>query len=139
MLALAILSWLSLFSFLNRFVMLLLELRVNHKQPLYLVEGLNVGFNLGRGRSTGTIVRPFSGGAIGASPFENSVAGNASVLTGIFCYPRGKTLDVCRRQKHGSSLCGMPENMEEAPSVTQLIAIEPLTFVVPDFLLLRRR
>ncbi|KAF3648877.1 Sphinganine C(4)-monooxygenase 2 [Capsicum annuum] len=68
------------------------------------VEGLNVGFNLGRGRSTGSIVRPFSGGAIGASPFENSVAGNASVLTGIFCYPRGKTLDICRRQKHGSSL-----------------------------------
>ncbi|KAF3624455.1 hypothetical protein FXO38_30253 [Capsicum annuum] len=26
----------------------------------------------------------------------------------------------------------MPENMEEAPPVTQLIAIEPLTFVVPD-------
>ncbi|PHT68343.1 hypothetical protein T459_27830 [Capsicum annuum] len=96
------------------------------------VEGSNVGFNLGRGRSTGTIVRPSSGGAIGASPFENSVAGNSSVLTGIFCYPRGKTLDVYRRQKHGSSLCGMPENMEEAPPVTQLIAIEPLAFVVPD-------
>ncbi|PHT58775.1 DEAD-box ATP-dependent RNA helicase 56 [Capsicum baccatum] len=95
------------------------------------VEGSNVGFNLGRGRSTGTIVRPSSGGAIGASPFENSVAGNSSVLTGIFCYPRGKTL-LYRMQKHGSSLCGMPENMEEAPPVTQLIAIEPLTFVVPD-------
>ncbi|XP_047255004.1 uncharacterized protein LOC107847465 isoform X1 [Capsicum annuum] len=96
------------------------------------VEGSNVGFNLGRGRSTGTIVRPSSGGAIGASPFENSVAGKSSVLSGIFCYPRGKTLDIYRRQKLGSSLCSMPENMEEAAPVTQVIAIEPLAFVVPD-------
>ncbi|XP_049402962.1 protein ESSENTIAL FOR POTEXVIRUS ACCUMULATION 1-like isoform X1 [Solanum stenotomum] len=96
------------------------------------VEGSNVGFNLGRGRSTGTIIRPSSGGAIGASPFENSVAGKSRISTGIFSYPRGKTLDIYRRQKLGSSLCSMPENMEEAPPVTQVIAIEPLAFVVPD-------
>ncbi|KAK4377124.1 hypothetical protein RND71_003420 [Anisodus tanguticus] len=96
------------------------------------VEGSNVGFNLGRGRSTGTIVRPSSGGSIGASPFENSVAGKSRIWTGIFCYPRGKTLDIYRRQKLGSSLCSMPEGMEEAPPVTQVIAIEPLAFVVPD-------
>ncbi|KAF3661069.1 hypothetical protein FXO38_11899, partial [Capsicum annuum] len=78
------------------------------------VEGSNVGFNLGRGRSTGTIVRPSSGGAIGASPFENSVAGNSSVLTGIFCYPRGKTLDIYRRQKHGSSLSVQHEFIPQA-------------------------
>ncbi|XP_055810599.1 protein ESSENTIAL FOR POTEXVIRUS ACCUMULATION 1-like isoform X2 [Solanum dulcamara] len=96
------------------------------------VEGSNVGFNLGRGRSTGTIVRPSSGGAIGASPFENSVTGKSRISTGIFCYPRGKTLDIYRMQKLGSSLCSMPENMEEAPPVTQVIAIEPLAFVVPD-------
>ncbi|KAL3337434.1 hypothetical protein AABB24_029873 [Solanum stoloniferum] len=96
------------------------------------VEGSNVGFNLGRGRSTVTIIRPSSGGAIGASPFENSVPGKSRISTGIFSYPRGKTLDIYRRQKLGSSLCSMPENMEEAPQVTQVIAIEPLAFVVPD-------
>ncbi|KAK4357661.1 hypothetical protein RND71_023271 [Anisodus tanguticus] len=96
------------------------------------VEGSNVGFNLGRGRSTGIIVRPSSGGAIGAPPFENSVAGKSRISTGIICYPRGKTLDIYRRQKLGSSLCRMPENMEEVPSVTQEIASEPLAFVVPD-------
>lgn len=96
------------------------------------VEGSNVGFNLGRGRSTGTIRRPSSGGAIGASPFENSVPGKSGISTGIFSYPRGKALDIYRRQKLGSSLCSMPENMEEAPPVTQVIAIEPLAFVVPD-------
>ncbi|XP_009765447.1 protein ESSENTIAL FOR POTEXVIRUS ACCUMULATION 1-like [Nicotiana sylvestris] len=96
------------------------------------VEGSNVGFNLGRGRSAVTIVRPSSGGAIGASPFENSVAGKPSISAGIFCYPRGKTLDIYRMQKLGSSLCSMPENMEEEPPVTQVIAIEPLAFVVPD-------
>ncbi|XP_059315435.1 protein ESSENTIAL FOR POTEXVIRUS ACCUMULATION 1-like [Lycium ferocissimum] len=95
------------------------------------VEG-SKGFNLGRGKSTGTIVRPSSGGAIGASPFENSVAGKSRISTGIFCYPRAKTLDVYRRQKLGSSLGSMPENMEEVPPVTQVIAIEPLAFVVPD-------
>ncbi|CAN4124143.1 unnamed protein product [Withania somnifera] len=96
------------------------------------VEGSNIGFNLGRGRCTGTIVRPSSGGSIGASPFENSVAGKLTISTAIFCYPRGKTLDIYRMQKLGSSLCSMPENMDEAPSVTQVIAIEPLAFVVPD-------
>ncbi|XP_015076128.1 uncharacterized protein LOC107020326 isoform X3 [Solanum pennellii] len=96
------------------------------------IEGSNVGFNLGRGRSTGTIIRPSSGGAIGASPFENSVPGKSGISTGIFSYPRGKALDIYRRQKLGSSLCSMPENMEEAPPVTQVIAIEPLAFVVPD-------
>ncbi|MCE2055368.1 hypothetical protein HAX54_042486 [Datura stramonium] len=96
------------------------------------VEGSNVGFNLGRGRSAGTIVRPSSRGAIGASPFENSVAGKSRISTGIFSYPRGKTLDIYRRQKPGSSLCSMPKNMEEAHPVTQVTAIEPLAFVVPD-------
>ncbi|XP_055810601.1 protein ESSENTIAL FOR POTEXVIRUS ACCUMULATION 1-like isoform X2 [Solanum dulcamara] len=96
------------------------------------VVGSNVGFNLGRGRSTGISVRPSSGGAIGASPFEHSVAGNSRILTGIFCYPRGKILDIYRMQKLGSSLCSMPENMEEVPPVTQVIAIEPLAFVIPN-------
>ncbi|CAN4123388.1 unnamed protein product [Withania somnifera] len=96
------------------------------------VEGSNMGFNLGRGRSSGTIVRPSSGFAIGASPCDNSVSGKSTISTANFCYPRGKTLDIYRRQKLGSSLCSMPENMDEAPSVTQIIAIEPLAFVVPD-------
>ncbi|MCD7452086.1 hypothetical protein HAX54_014926 [Datura stramonium] len=96
------------------------------------VEGSNVGFTIGRGRSSVAIVRPPSGSAICAAQFDSSVPGKPSISTHTFCYPRGKILDMYRKQKLGQSLCSLPVNMEEVPPITQLSVTEPLAFVVPD-------
>ncbi|XP_009792710.1 protein ESSENTIAL FOR POTEXVIRUS ACCUMULATION 1-like isoform X2 [Nicotiana sylvestris] len=95
------------------------------------VEGSNVGFTMGRGRSSVAILKP-SGCAIGAAQFDNSVPGKPSISTHTYCYPRGKILDIYRRQKLEQSFCSLPVNMEEAPPITQLSITEPLAFVVPD-------
>ncbi|XP_027097152.2 uncharacterized protein [Coffea arabica] len=85
-------------------------------------EGSNVGFTLGRGRGSLAVGRPTS---------TESVPGKPYPLTGAFLYPRGKLLDIYRRQKLGSTFCNMPDQMEEVPSITQVNCTEPLAFVVP--------
>ncbi|XP_059278249.1 protein ESSENTIAL FOR POTEXVIRUS ACCUMULATION 1-like isoform X2 [Lycium ferocissimum] len=96
------------------------------------VEGSNVGFAIGRGRSSVAILRPPSGSAVCAAQFDSSVPGKPSISAHAFCYPRGKILDIYRKQKLDQSICSLPVNMEEVPPVTQLSVIEPLAFVVPD-------
>ncbi|KAG2702793.1 hypothetical protein I3760_06G107200 [Carya illinoinensis] len=96
-------------------------------------EGSNVGFTLGRGRSN-VIGRGSSSGPIGAvySDRSESVLGRLSNPVGSFLYPRGKLLDIYRRQKLGQSFTNMPDEMEEVPPITQVGVVEPLAFVTPD-------
>ncbi|KAL3511474.1 hypothetical protein ACH5RR_030875 [Cinchona calisaya] len=88
------------------------------------VEGSNVGFTLGRGRGNVPSGRLTS---------AESIPGKSHPLSGSFFYPRGKLLDIYRRQKLDSSFVNVPDQMEEVPPITQLNHIEPLAFVVPDF------
>ncbi|KAL7135159.1 hypothetical protein ABFS83_11G074100 [Erythranthe nasuta] len=99
-------------------------------------EGSNVGFTVGRGRSSVSAVRPPSAGPgpIGAAQYDKSgdTLGKPSLSVERFVYPRGKLLDIYRKQKLDSSLAHMPDNLEEVPPITQLDVVEPLAFVVPD-------
>ncbi|KAL0335931.1 UNVERIFIED_CONTAM: protein ESSENTIAL FOR POTEXVIRUS ACCUMULATION 1 [Sesamum radiatum] len=97
------------------------------------VEGSNTGFTVGRGRSSVSLVRPPSAGPIGASQYDKSENVPGKPLSvGTFVYPRAKLLDIYRKQRLDSSLALMPGNWEEVPPITQLDAIEPFAFVVPD-------
>ncbi|KAJ8574367.1 hypothetical protein K7X08_026172 [Anisodus acutangulus] len=96
------------------------------------VEGSNVGFTIGRGRSNVAILRPPFGSAVCAAQFDSSVPGKPSISAHTFCYPRGKILDIYRKQKLDQSICSLPVNMEDVSPVTQLSVIEPFAFVVPD-------
>jgi PERQ amino acid-rich with GYF domain-containing protein len=97
------------------------------------VEGSNLGFTLGRGRPN-VVGRGLSTGPIGAahSDKSESVPGRPSRSVDSFCYPRGKLLDIYRRQKLGPSATTMPDEMEELPPISQVGFIEPLAFVAPD-------
>ncbi|KAF6161545.1 hypothetical protein GIB67_009424 [Kingdonia uniflora] len=87
------------------------------------LEGVNVGFATGRGRSTivgiPSLGTPSSTGPIGFS-----------ALT--YRYPRAKLLDIYRKQKHVPSFGIVPNVLEEVVSITQSKSVEPLAFVVPD-------
>lgn len=96
-------------------------------------EGSNMGFTVGRGRSNVSIVRP-SSGSIGAVHFDKnvSVPGKLSRSADVFCYPRGKLLDIYRRQKLEPAFADMPEAVEEVPPITQVTVEQPLAFVTPS-------
>ncbi|KAK4402612.1 protein ESSENTIAL FOR POTEXVIRUS ACCUMULATION 1 [Sesamum angolense] len=98
------------------------------------IEGSNVGFTVGRGRSSVSILRPPSAGPIGTTPYDRSenVPGKPNLSTGTFVYPRAKLLDIYRKQRLDSSFTDMPDNLEEVPPITKLDAVEPLAFVSPD-------
>ncbi|AAF99744.1 F17L21.22 [Arabidopsis thaliana] len=84
-------------------------------------EGPNLGFTVGRGRAS-TIGRGSSTSLIGAG----------SALSPVFRYPRGKLLDMYRKQKPDSSLGRILTEMDEVASITQVALIEPLAFIAPD-------
>ncbi|KAM7468791.1 hypothetical protein LguiB_016353 [Lonicera macranthoides] len=94
------------------------------------VEGSKTGFTVGRGRSKIAVVRP----PIGAASFDKiqSVPEKLNLSANSFCYPRGKLLDIYRRQKVDLSLASMPEKLEEAHPITEVTATEPLAFVAPN-------
>ncbi|OVA17443.1 GYF [Macleaya cordata] len=102
------------------------------------VEGSNPGFAPGRGRSSiigsPSLNRPSSSGPIGAAPADRNglLHGKTGLSAGAFCYPRGKLLDIYRKEKLAPSFASLPDKMEEVPPVTQLDFIEPLAFVAPD-------
>ncbi|XWS39352.1 hypothetical protein CRYUN_Cryun18bG0045400 [Craigia yunnanensis] len=97
------------------------------------VESHNPGFTIGRGRSTG-IGRYSSASSFSAihSFKSESVPGKSNLLADTFRYPRGKLLDIYRRQKVDPSFDAMLDGMEESPLLTQVGIIEPLAFVAPD-------
>ncbi|XXG78402.1 hypothetical protein AAC387_Pa08g2354 [Persea americana] len=101
------------------------------------LEGSNVGFAPGRGRSNivGNISlgRPSFSGPIGAAPVERNELGRGkSVISAdTFCYPRGKLLDIYRKQKLYLSFNNIPDGLEEVPPITISGSVEPLAFVAP--------
>ncbi|KAF2301854.1 hypothetical protein GH714_029890 [Hevea brasiliensis] len=91
------------------------------------MEGSNIRFAAGRGRSNSnvsiSIGRHLSATAIGSIPLDNNQS---------YCYPRGKLLDIYRRQNTIPSFDTMPDGMENVTSVTLEVAIKPLSFIAPD-------
>ncbi|CAA0841482.1 GYF domain-containing protein [Striga hermonthica] len=97
------------------------------------VEGSNVGFTIGRGRSSVSVIRSPFASPIGVPEYDKN--GNVlgkTILDRTFVYPRGKLLDIYRKQKLDASLAHMPDNFEKVPAVSQLENVEPLAFVAPD-------
>ncbi|XP_059633483.1 protein ESSENTIAL FOR POTEXVIRUS ACCUMULATION 1-like isoform X2 [Cornus florida] len=98
------------------------------------VEGSNMGFTLGRGRSSMAVTRLSSASPIGAAHFDKNevVHGKPSPSADAFCYPRGKLLDIYRMQKLDPSFVTVPTHLEEVPPITQVTLVEPLAFASPD-------
>ncbi|KAK6280343.1 hypothetical protein POUND7_020610 [Theobroma cacao] len=94
------------------------------------VEGSNVRFAAGRGRSNANgslqIGRPASASVIGSLPVDRHKTSNA------YCYPRGKLLDIYRKQKTGPNFDILPDEMDHLSPITQKETVEPLAFVPPD-------
>ncbi|KAM2991833.1 hypothetical protein FF2_044129 [Malus domestica] len=80
-----------------------------------------VGFAAGRGRSNTN----------GSLQIGKLVLGKSSCFANMYCYPRGKLLDIYRKQKKDSTF-DMPDGMEHVSPITQVGSIEPLAFVAPD-------
>ncbi|XP_077250404.1 uncharacterized protein LOC143889895 [Tasmannia lanceolata] len=101
-------------------------------------EGSNLGFAPGRGRSniigSLSLSRQSSASPIGASSAEKSELGQgkSGISGGMFCYPRGKLLDIYRKHKLFPSFDTIPDGLEEVSQITQLHSTEPLAFVSPD-------
>ncbi|XP_010460473.1 PREDICTED: uncharacterized protein LOC104741332 isoform X2 [Camelina sativa] len=98
-------------------------------------EGPNLGFTVGRGRAS-AVGRGSSTSSIGAGACaflgNESIPDKQSASASMFRYPRGKLLDMYRKQKPDSSLGRIPTEMEEVASITQVALINPLAFIAPD-------
>lgn len=81
-----------------------------------------VGFASGRGRSNTN----------GSLPIGRPVLGKGGPFPDKYCYPRGKLLDIYRKQKIHSTFDAMPDGMEHVSPITEVGSIEPLAFVAPD-------
>ncbi|XP_021911691.1 uncharacterized protein LOC110825532 isoform X2 [Carica papaya] len=103
------------------------------------MEGSSFRFAPGRGRSNSSINGSFQ---IGRPPTTSaigfaSVDRNGSTFlkfgqpTGLYRYPRGKLLDIYRKQKTSPNFGTVPD-MDDISPITQIGAIEPLAFVAPD-------
>ncbi|KAG9129061.1 hypothetical protein Leryth_016894 [Lithospermum erythrorhizon] len=97
------------------------------------VEVLKLGFTVGRGRSNVQIIRAPMG-SIGDAPCDRTegVPGRLPYLADLYCYPRGKLLDIYRQQKLDPSFQTKAEELDEVTQLTQVTKIEPLAFVAPD-------
>ncbi|KAK8711015.1 hypothetical protein V6N13_146321 [Hibiscus sabdariffa] len=82
------------------------------------MERSNVGFTAGRGK-------PPSVSVIGALPVDKIKTFNA------YCYPRGKLLDIYRKQKAAPNFDTLPDEMDHSSTITQKEIVEPLAFVPP--------
>ncbi|PRQ54303.1 putative GYF domain-containing protein [Rosa chinensis] len=95
-----------------------------------------VGFASGRGRSKTNgslqIGKPSSVSTIGSVLDQNqSVLGNTGPFNEKYRYPRGKLLDIYRKQKIESTFDIVPDGMEHVSPITQVGSIEPLAFSAP--------
>ncbi|XP_015865878.2 uncharacterized protein LOC107403501 isoform X2 [Ziziphus jujuba] len=87
------------------------------------VESSKPRFSLGRGRPTsGSVTLDKSTSILGKG-------GSSSVKCS---YPRGKLLDIYRKQKTTAPFETLPDGMEIISSIMQVGPIEPLAFVAPD-------
>ncbi|KAF6137930.1 hypothetical protein GIB67_041803 [Kingdonia uniflora] len=101
------------------------------------VDSSSMGFASGRGRSSivgsPSLGRCPSGGPIGAVPADKfRLLGKSFLSLERFCYPRGKLLDIYRKQKNIPSFAIVPDELEEEVSITQSSSVQPLAFVTPD-------
>ncbi|KAL2320331.1 hypothetical protein Fmac_029300 [Flemingia macrophylla] len=100
-------------------------------------EGSNVRFSPGRGRANINgnlqIVRPPIGSSGGHAVMDKNktILGKSSVGADSFFYPRGKLLDIYRKQKVDPNFVSLPSEMEHTSPITQLGSVEPLAFVAP--------
>ncbi|KNA25616.1 hypothetical protein SOVF_004840 isoform B [Spinacia oleracea] len=97
-------------------------------------DGANMGFTVGRGRSSGaSVVKPPLGSTSSSAQVDKNdhVLGKPCLSVEQFHYPRAKLLDIYRLRKLNTAFC-RPDSMEELPSLTQVDAVEPLAFVAPD-------
>ncbi|CAL0323287.1 unnamed protein product [Lupinus luteus] len=100
-------------------------------------EGSVVQFSAGRGRANINgnlqIGRPPLGSSIGSVLVDkkNTILGKSSLGISPYYYPRGKLLDIYRRQKVDPTFESMPSGMEYTSPITQHGSIEPLAFVAP--------
>lgn len=99
-------------------------------------EASQVGFALGRGR--GSLLgglsqhRTSSAGPIGAAPFRSYIEQvRSGLFAEMFRYPRGKLLDIYRKQKILPEFEIAPDGLD-TPPVAQSESIAPLAFVSPD-------
>ncbi|KAK9271849.1 hypothetical protein L1049_002214 [Liquidambar formosana] len=101
------------------------------------VEGSNVRFAPGRGRSNISgnlqIGRPPSTSPIGFVPLDknDNACGKSGLSIDTYCYPRGKLLDIYRKQKTISTFDAVPDGMEQVSPITLVGSTEPLAFVAP--------
>ncbi|CAL0322967.1 unnamed protein product [Lupinus luteus] len=100
-------------------------------------EGPNVGFSPGRGRANVNgniqIGRPPLGSSVGSALVDKNKAmlGKSSLGVGSYFYPRGKLLDIYRKQKVDPTFESTPSGMDHTSPITQHGSIEPLAFVAP--------
>ncbi|XP_016668562.1 uncharacterized protein [Gossypium hirsutum] len=94
------------------------------------VEGSTVRFAAGRGRSNANVSlqigRPKSASVIGSRPLDKNKSFNT------YCYPRGKLLDIYRKQKTAPNFLTVPDEMDHLSPLTQKETVEPVAFVPPD-------
>ncbi|PIA33842.1 hypothetical protein AQUCO_04000130v1 [Aquilegia coerulea] len=64
---------------------------------------------------------------------KNTHTGEKSnLITDTYRYPRGKLLEIYRKQRLVPSFSDVPEGMEEVTSITESYLNEPLAFIAPD-------
>ncbi|KAL9664476.1 hypothetical protein QQ045_019878 [Rhodiola kirilowii] len=91
-------------------------------------EGSNAGFTIGRGRSP----LPAVAASIGSGPLSmnDNFPKRVDKEVNVFRYPRGKLLDIYRKQSIEASP-SIAYVLEQTPPLTQETVLEPLAFVVP--------
>lgn len=100
-------------------------------------EGSNVRFSPGRGRANINgnlqIVRSPIGSSLGSALVDKNktILGKSSLGADSYYYPRGKLLDIYRKQKVDPNFDSLPSEMEHTSPLTQHGSIEPLAFVAP--------
>ncbi|KAF5190835.1 Gyf domain-containing protein [Thalictrum thalictroides] len=102
-----------------------------------LMEGSNVGFTPGRGGSSimgiPSVGTPSSTFPIGAPVDKNThKCEKPNLVTDTYRYPRGKLLEIYRKQRLVPSCSDVPEGLEEVTTITQSDLNEPLAFIAPD-------
>jgi len=101
------------------------------------IEGSNVRFSPGRGRANLNgnlqIVRSPIGSSLGSALVDRNktILGKSSLGADLYYYPRGKLLDIYRKQKVDPNFDSLPSEMEYTSPFTEPGAVEPLAFVAP--------
>lgn len=96
-----------------------------------------VRYSLGRGRSitsgSSPLGRPSLTLVTGLPIDKNThIYEKANLGSDTFRYPRGKLLDIYRKQRLVPSFDDMPKGMENAMAVAQSTSNEPLAFIAPN-------